>query len=58
MDRETEERKRIGGRHKKGILREYLEAAIIAVFLALFIRTFVIQAYKISQHSLWVIISW
>ena len=52
MDRETEERKRIGGRHKKGILREYLEAAIIAVFLALFIRTFVIQAYKIPSGSM------
>ena len=52
MGRETEERKRIGGRHKKGILREYLEAAIIAVFLALFIRTFVIQAYKIPSGSM------
>jgi signal peptidase I len=37
---------------KKSLLREYLEAAIIAVFLALFIRAFVIQAYKIPSGSM------
>jgi len=39
-------------RHKKSLLREYLEAAIIAVLLALFIRAFVFQAYKIPSGSM------
>jgi signal peptidase I len=39
-------------RRKKSLLREYVEAALIAVFLALFIRTFVIQAYKIPSGSM------
>jgi signal peptidase I len=37
---------------KKHILREYLEAAAIAVLLALFIRTFVVQAFKIPSGSM------
>ncbi len=37
---------------KKSVLREYLEAGIIAVLLALFIRAFVIQAYKIPSGSM------
>ncbi len=37
---------------KKNILREYLEAAAIAVLLALFIRTFVVQAFKIPSGSM------
>ena len=41
-----------GERHKKSVLREYLEAAVIAVLLALFIRAFVIQAYKIPSGSM------
>jgi signal peptidase I len=45
-------KKTTGERHKKSLLREYLEAALIAVFLALFIRTFVIQAYKIPSGSM------
>ena len=52
MDRETKKRKKTGERPKKSLFREYLEAAIIAVFLALFIRTFVIQAYKIPSGSM------
>ena len=52
MDKETKEGKKTGEGHKKSLLREYLEAAIIAVFLALFIRTFVIQAYKIPSGSM------
>jgi len=40
------------GHKKKSLLREYVEAALIAVFLALFIRTFVIQAYKIPSGSM------
>lgn len=37
---------------KKSVLREYIEAAIIAVILALFIRTFVVQAFKIPSGSM------
>jgi len=39
-------------RHKKSLLREYLEAGIIAILLALFIRAFVFQAYKIPSGSM------
>lgn len=37
---------------KKGVAREYLEAAVIAVILALFIRTFAVQAFKIPSGSM------
>lgn len=37
---------------KKGVLRENIEAIIIAVILALFIRTFIIQAFKIPSGSM------
>ncbi len=37
---------------KKNILREYGEAILIAVILALFIRTFVVQAFKIPSGSM------
>jgi len=37
---------------KKSIFREYLEAIIIAGILALFIRTFVVQAFKIPSGSM------
>ena len=37
---------------KKGLFREYAEAAAIAVILALFIRTFVVQAFKIPSGSM------
>jgi signal peptidase I len=37
---------------KKSTLREYAEAAAIAVLLALFIRTFVVQAFKIPSGSM------
>ena len=36
----------------KSIVREYAEAVIIALILALFIRTFVIQAFKIPSGSM------
>ena len=53
MDAETKKRRqKTGERHKKSLLREYVEAAIIAVLLALFIRAFVIQAYKIPSGSM------
>ncbi len=36
----------------KGTLREYAEAIAIALLLALFIRTFVVQAFKIPSGSM------
>jgi len=36
----------------KGIFREYFEAIFIAILLALFIRTFVVQAFKIPSGSM------
>jgi signal peptidase I len=40
------------GLKRKGVIREYAEAAAIAVLLALFIRTFVVQAFKIPSGSM------
>jgi len=37
---------------KKSTFREYAEAAAIAILLALFIRTFVVQAFKIPSGSM------
>ncbi len=37
---------------KKSILREYAEAILVAILLALFIRTFVVQAFKIPSGSM------
>jgi signal peptidase I len=37
---------------KKGFLRDYLEAAIIAVILSLFVRTFLFEAFKIPTPSM------
>ena len=37
---------------KKSIIREYVESIVIAVILALFIRTFVVQAFKIPTGSM------
>jgi signal peptidase I len=37
---------------RKSIFREYLEAILVAVVLALFIRTFVVQAFKIPSGSM------
>ncbi len=37
---------------KKSIIREYAEAFTIAILLALFIRTFIIQAFKIPSGSM------
>ncbi len=52
MGQETAHTRKAGERRRKSLLREYAEAALIAVFLALFIRTFVIQAYKIPSGSM------
>ncbi len=37
---------------KKSGLRENIEAVIVAIVLALFIRTFVVQAFKIPSGSM------
>lgn len=37
---------------RKSVWREYIEAAVIAIILALFIRTFVVQAFKIPSGSM------
>src|SRR2546428_68622 len=37
---------------KKSVTREYLESVVVAVILALFIRTFVVQAFKIPTGSM------
>jgi signal peptidase I len=37
---------------RKSVLREYAEAIFIAVLLALFIRTFIVQAFKIPSGSM------
>lgn len=37
---------------KKSIIREYVEAILIALLLALFIRTFIVQAFKIPSGSM------
>ncbi len=46
------EAKSKNGLKKKGVFREYAEAAVIAILLALFIRTFVVQAFKIPSGSM------
>jgi signal peptidase I len=38
--------------YKKSVAREYLESVVVAVILALFIRTFVVQAFKIPTGSM------
>jgi signal peptidase I len=37
---------------KKSVVREYFESIVIAVVLALFVRTFVVQAFKIPTGSM------
>jgi signal peptidase I len=37
---------------RKSVVREYFESIVIAVVLALFIRTFVVQAFKIPTGSM------
>ena len=42
----------MGKAGKKGIVREYAEAFIIAFIIALLIRTFLVQAFKIPSSSM------
>lgn len=39
-------------RGKKSLLREYTEIIVVAVFLALFVRTFFAQAFRIPSESM------
>jgi signal peptidase I len=41
-----------GRKPEKSVVREYTEAIIIAVILALFIRSFIVQAFKIPSGSM------
>lgn len=50
--KETAKPKKIKEEKKKGALRENIEAILVAVVLALFIRTFVVQAFKIPSGSM------
>ena len=52
MARTNQKRKKGKEARKKSVLREYLEAAVIAILLALFIRAFVVQAFKIPSGSM------
>jgi signal peptidase I len=49
-DRSTEVPK--AAAFKKSVAREYLESIVVAVILALFIRTFALQAFKIPTGSM------
>jgi len=40
------------GVFRKSVVREYFESIVIAVILALFVRTFVVQAFKIPTGSM------
>ncbi len=40
------------GEKKKSLIREYIEAIVVAVLLAVVIRTFVVQAFKIPSGSM------
>ena len=50
LDSETTERSEIPP--KKGVVREYAESILVAVILALIIRTFFFQAFKIPSGSM------
>ncbi|MFH1019202.1 MAG: signal peptidase I [Pseudomonadota bacterium] len=45
-------KKILGKAGEKSVVREYAEAIIIALLLAFFIRTFVVQAFKIPSKSM------
>ncbi|MCD6152822.1 MAG: signal peptidase I [Syntrophobacterales bacterium] len=40
------------GKNKKSIIKEYIKAIFIAIVIALFIRTFFVQAFKIPSGSM------
>ena len=44
--------KRAGARKKKSVVRDWVESIVIAFILAMFIRTFIVQAFKIPSGSM------
>jgi signal peptidase I len=42
----------MAGKRKKSIIREYSEIIVLAVALALFVRTFFVQAFRIPSESM------
>jgi len=49
----SDKRRKLSGEiRSKSVIREYVEAIVVAVLLALFIRTFIIQAFKIPSGSM------
>jgi signal peptidase I len=52
LKKETSKEAGISSKPSKGKVRENVEALVIAIILALFIRTFVVQAFKIPSGSM------
>ncbi|PWB78487.1 MAG: signal peptidase I [Candidatus Methylomirabilota bacterium] len=56
MDETAEESQKrtsqLGAKSDKSVFRQYAEAVVIAILLALVIRTFVVQAFKIPSGSM------
>lgn len=50
--RQSKQGKEAEATEKPSVFREYAEALIMAVILALFIRTFIVQAFKIPSGSM------
>ncbi len=42
----------MSSKREKSVVREYVEAIVVAVLLALFVRTFIVQAFKIPSGSM------
>src|SRR6188474_527478 len=52
MSRSKSENENAGASFRKSTVREYFESICVAVILALFVRTFVVQAFKIPTGSM------
>ena len=52
MSRSKSENENAGASFRKSTAREYFESICVAVILALFVRTFVVQAFKIPTGSM------
>lgn len=52
LDPSAVEEERGKEKKKKGVVREYTEAILLALLLALFLRAFIIQAFKIPSGSM------
>ena len=49
MNKQTHERKSL---KKKSVLRDWVESILVAFILAMFVRTFIVQAFKIPTGSM------